>query len=117
LLFVSLYLLRGMVQYVFLLLMGISIMGFISGAAAVTQDVIHPGLRASSYAVAVVVQNLLGSSMAPIVIGRLYDLYNIKTALLMLPFMLLLGSLLFYLGSKHYEKDMQKVTKVKLEAA
>ncbi len=116
-LFVSLYFLRGTVQYVFLLMMGISIMGFISGAAAVTQDVIHPGLRATSYAVAVVVQNLLGSSMAPIVIGKLYDLYNIKTALLMLPFMLLLGSLLFYMGSKHYEKDMQKVTKVKLEAA
>ena len=27
-----------------------------------------------SYAIAVVVQNLLGASMAPIVIGRLYDL-------------------------------------------
>ncbi|HOF21538.1 MAG TPA: MFS transporter, partial [Bacteroidales bacterium] len=48
LLFVALYLLRGTVQYIFLLLMGISIMGFISGAAAVTQDVIHPGLRATS---------------------------------------------------------------------
>lgn len=117
LLFVSLYLLRGTVQYVFLLLMGISIMGFISGAAAVTQDVIHPGLRATSYAIAVVVQNLLGSSMAPMIIGRLYDLYSIKTALLMLPFILLVGSLLFYLGSKHYEKDMEKVTKIRLEAA
>ncbi|NLN29763.1 MAG: MFS transporter [Bacteroidales bacterium] len=117
LLFVSLYLLRGTVQYVFLLLMGISIMGFISGAAAVTQDVIHPGLRATSYAIAVVVQNLLGSSMAPLIMGRLYDLYSIKTALLMLPFILLVGSLLFYLGSKHYEKDMEKVTKIRLEAA
>lgn len=117
LLFVALYLLGGTVQYIFLLLMGISIMGFISGAAAVTQDVIHPGLRATSYAIAVVVQNLLGSSMAPMVIGRLYDLYNIKTALLMLPFMLILGSLLFYLGSKHYEKDMKNVAKIRLEAA
>ncbi|MCK7534899.1 MAG: hypothetical protein MZV63_29845 [Marinilabiliales bacterium] len=44
---------------------------FISGAAAVTQDVIHPGLRATSYAIAVLVQNLLGSFTAPIVLGRI----------------------------------------------
>jgi len=29
----------------------------------------------------------------------------------------LIGALLFYLGSKYYGKDMEKVTKVKLEAA
>lgn len=113
----ALFVFKGTLQYIFLLLMGTSIMGFISGAAAVTQDVIHPGLRATSYAVAVVVQNLLGSSMSPIVIGRLYDVYNIKTALSILPFILLAGSLLFYMGSTYYEKDMEKVTKIKLEVA
>jgi len=74
-------------------------------------------LRATSYAVAVVIMNLIGSSMAPIVIGKLYDIYNIKTALSILPFILITGSLLFYLGSRYYEKDMEKVTKVKLEVA
>jgi MFS family permease len=117
LLFMALYLFRGAVQYVAFLLMGISIMVFISGATSVTQDVIHPGLRATSYAIAVVVQNLLGASMAPIVIGQIYDRTNIKTALAVLPFILMIGALLFYLGSKHYGKDMEKVTKVKLEAA
>ena len=117
LLFMALYLFSGVVQYVAFLLMGISIMVFISGATSVTQDVIHPGLRATSYAIAVVVQNLLGASMAPIVIGQIYDRTNIRTALAVLPFILLIGALLFYLGSKHYEKDMEKVTKVKLEAA
>jgi len=117
LLFMALYLFSGVVQYVAFLLMGISIMVFISGATSVTQDVIHPGLRATSYAIAVVVQNLLGASMAPIVIGQIYDRTNIRTALAVLPFILLIGALLFYLGSKYYGKDMEKVTKVKLEAA
>ena len=117
LLFMALYLFRGAVQYVAFLLMGISIMVFISGATSVTQDVIHPGLRATSYAIAVVVQNLLGASMAPIVIGQIYDRTNIKTALAVLPFILMIGALLFYLGSKHYGNDMEKVAKVKLEAA
>ena len=117
LLFMALYLFKGAVQYVAFLLMGISIMVFISGATSVTQDVIHPGLRATSYAIAVVVQNLLGASMAPIVIGQIYDRTNIKTALAVLPFILMIGALLFYLGSKHYGNDMEKVAKVKLEAA
>jgi len=116
LLFIALYLFKGTVQYIILLLFGVSIMLFIAGAAAVTQDVIHPGLRAASYAFAVIIQNLLGSSTAPIVMGKIYDLTNIQTALSVLPFVLLIGSLLFYLGSRHYESDMDKVAKIKLEA-
>ncbi len=116
LLFAGLYLFSGTVQFVIFLLMGITIMMFISGAAAVTQDVIHPGLRATSYAIAVVVQNLLGSSTAPLVLGKIYDLSTIQTALSILPFVLFLGAVLFYLGSKHYEKDMVKVAKINLEA-
>lgn len=116
-LFAALYLFKGIVQYALFLLMGILIMCFISGAAAVTQDVIHPGLRATSYAIAVVVQNLIGSSTAPIVMGKIYDLSNIRTALSILPFVLILGSLLFYLGSKYYVKDINKVAKINLEPA
>jgi fucose permease len=117
LLFAALFLFKGAIQYVIFLAMGIAIMVFISGASAVTQDVIHPGLRATSYAIAVVVQNLLGASLAPVVIGQIYDRSNIKTALSILPFVLVIGAVLFYLGSRYYEKDMGKVTKVRLEAA
>ena len=117
LLFSALYLFTGIIQFIIFLAMGISIMVFISGASAVTQDVIHPGLRATSYAVAVVVQNLLGASLAPIVIGQIYDQSNIKTALSILPFVLMVGAVLFYLGSRYYEKDMEKVPKINLEAA
>jgi len=118
LLFLAFNVFHGITQYVAFLLMGITIMMFISGASAVTQDVIHPGLRATSYAIAVVVQNLLGSSMAPFVVGRIYDSSSdIKTALAVLPLVLVLGALLFYLGSRYYGKDMDKVAKIKLEAA
>lgn len=116
LLFLALYLFRGILQYVTFLIMGITIMMFISGAASVTQDVIHPGLRATSYSIAVVVQNLLGASMAPIVIGFIYDHSDIMTAMSILPFILMLSSLLFYLGSKYYARDIDNVTKVQLEA-
>jgi MFS family permease len=117
LLFIALYLLSGTSQYITLLLMGITIMVFIAGASAVTQDVIHPGLRATSYAIAVIVQHLLGSSLSPIIVGKIYDLSNIRTAMSILPFMLIVGAVLFYLGSRYYEKDMAKVTKINLEVA
>jgi MFS family permease len=116
-LFISLILLTGKGQLILLFVFGILIMTFISGAAAVTQDVIHPGLRATSYAVAVAVQNLLGSFTAPIILGRISDLTNIKAAMSILPFVLLIGSLLFYIGSKYYVKDLEKVAPVNLEVA
>jgi len=115
-LFIALALLQGSVQYIVLLLFGVLVLMFISGAAAVTQDVIHPGMRATSYAIAVVVQNLLGASMAPIVIGKIYDLTNIKTALESLPFVLIIGALLFWLGSRKYVNDLKKVAKIQLVA-
>ena len=115
-LFITLAFLKGTIQYVVFLIFGVLVLAFISGAAAVTQDVIHPGLRATSYAIAVVVQNLLGASTAPIVMGKIYDLTNIQTALSVLPFILLIGALLFWLGSRHYVEDLEKVTHVNLEA-
>jgi len=117
LLFAALYFFKGTGQYIALLIMGITIMVFIAGASAVTQDVIHPGLRATSYAIAVIVQHLLGSSLAPIIVGKIYDLSDIKTAMSILPFILVIGAVLFYLGSRYYEKDMEKVPKINLEAA
>ena len=114
-LFLALVVFKGTIQYVLFLVFGVLVLAFISGAASVTQDVIHPGLRATSYAIAVVIQNLLGASTAPIVMGKIYDLTNIQTALSVLPFVLLLGAILFWIGSKYYVKDLEKVATISLE--
>ena len=116
LLFSALAIFKGTIQYAIFLIFGVLVLAFISGAASVTQDVIHPGLRATSYAIAVVVQNLLGASTAPVVMGKIYDLTNIQTALSILPFVLLIGAVLFWLGSRHYVKDLGKVAQIPLEA-
>lgn len=104
------------IQYLLLLSLGISITAFISAAATVTQDVVHAGLRAVSYAIAVVVQNLLGASMGPYVMGAISDARDIQTAFRVLPVALIMASLLFFTGSFFYEKDLNKVTKIELEA-
>jgi len=108
---------KGQLQYLLLLSMGISITAFVSSAIAVTQDVVHPGLRAISYSIAVLVQNSIGSMLAPVVMGKISDLTDIQTAFNLLPLALLIAVVLFFLGSFYYEKDLNKVEKINLEAA
>jgi fucose permease len=88
---------------------------FSPAAITVTQEVVHPGLRAISYSICVVFQNLLGASLAPIVIGAISDAYGIKVAMTILPLFLVVSALLFFVGSFFYEKDLNKVEKVILE--
>ena len=106
----------GSVQYSIFLLGGIASIAWASSAIAVTQDVIHPGLRAISYALCVIAQNLLGSSLGPIVTGALSDRYGITVALQMACLMPLFSSVVFYCGSRFYPKDLGKVEKVNLIA-
>ncbi len=115
LMFLSFSVFEGQLQYLILLSMGVSITAFIAAAAAVTQDVVHAGMRAISYAVAVVIQNLLGASLGPIVMGAISDATNIQTAFTFLPLSLLIAAVLFFAGSMYYEKDLRKVEKVVLE--
>ncbi len=115
LMFLAFSVFEGKIQYLILLSMGISSTAFIAATTAVTQDVVHPGLRAVSYAVAVVVQNLLGASLGPIVMGAISDATNIQTAFTYLSLALLVAALLFFIGSFYYEKDLHKVETVKLE--
>jgi len=117
LLFFGIVVFRGVPQLIVLFGFGVVIMTFIAGAGAVTQDVIHPGLRATSYAIAVAVQNLLGSFTAPIVLGKISDLSDLQKAMNILPVALLIGSVLFFIGSKYLVNDMKKVENVRLETA
>ncbi len=114
-LFVAFSFCSGNLQYLLILLMGMVVMAFLPAAAAVTQDVVHPGLRALSYAICVIVQNLLGSSAGPFVVGSLSDHYGIQRALMVLPGFLIFAAVLFFLASFFYERDLNKVEKITLE--
>ena len=114
-LFLAFTVFKNQIQYALLLSLGICITAFLSAAAAVTQDLVHAGLRAFSYAIAVVVQNLLGASLGPIVMGAISDKTNIESAFSYLPIALVVASILFFAGSFYYEKDLNLVEKVELE--
>lgn len=114
--FVAFYLLEGTVQYYVILAGGVTAAAFSPAAIAVTQDVVHPGLRATSYSFCVIAQNLLGSSLGPLFVGMLSDRYDIHTALTVVPVFSFIAAGLYLTASFFYENDFRKVEKVQLQA-
>jgi MFS family permease len=115
LLFVAFALLQGAAQYAVLLLAGFLAVAYVSAASAVTEDVVHPGLWAISYSICVIVQNLLGSSLAPVYVGALSDRFGLAPAMLSVPAFSAAGGILFLIGAVFYARDLAKVEKVPVE--
>ncbi len=111
---VGFYFVQGPAQFTLFLAGGTTAIAFASSAIAVTQDVVHPGLRATAYSLCVIIMHLLGSALGPLAVGMLSDRYGIRTALTLLPLAALWAGLLFFIGSFFYEKDLAKVEKVAL---
>jgi MFS family permease len=101
-------------RYPILILGGVAAAAFVPGAAAVTQEVVHAGLRAISYSFCVIVMHLLGTALGPIFVGAISDVYGIAVAFMVLPLSYLVAALMFFIGSFYYERDLEKVEKVAL---
>jgi len=105
---------QGAVQMVLLGLFGIALTLFLAPAVAVTQDVVHPGLRALSYSLCVIVQHTAGDAWSPPLIGLLSDKMGLQSAMVFLPLYGVLAATFFYLASRYYVQDMARVEKVTL---
>ncbi len=89
---------------------------FVAPAASVTQDLVHPGLRAFSYAICVIVQHMFGDIWSPWLVGTVSDHIGLSDAMLIVPVFGVLAAAFFYGGSRFYNRDLSKVDKVELEA-
>ncbi len=110
----ALLLFSGGARFALFLGVGAASVGFVPAAMAVIQDVVHPGLRATYFSFNVIIQNILGSSLGPIAVGYLSDLYGIQTALAAVPLFSGIAAALFFAGSFHYGADTAKVEKAPL---
>ncbi|HVP19659.1 MAG TPA: MFS transporter [Spirochaetia bacterium] len=113
--FVSFGLLRGTPQWIAMMAGAVATVLYLSAASAVTQDVVHPGLWAVSYSICVIVQNLLGSSLGPIVLGAISDRYGLPVAMTLAPATSVFAGVLFLGAAAFYRRDLAKVDKVKIE--
>jgi predicted MFS family arabinose efflux permease len=115
LLFTALTFFQGQLQYGLLLVVGVTIIMFVPSGVAVTQDVVHPGLRAISLSLNIVIQHTLGSPLGPIFVGAVSDRHGLTTAIKWLPAFTLLAGLLFWIGSFYYERDVNAVVKIEVK--
>jgi MFS family permease len=112
LIFIAFTFFRGNIQYAVLLAVGIAAVSFVPASVAVTQDVVHPGIRAISLSLCVIIQHILGSALGPPVIGALSDAFGLETAMVFLPLFALLAGVLFFIGSFFYNSDVLLVEKI-----
>jgi len=116
-LFLAFFFIGTKLQLPLLVAYGILVTCFIAPAAAVTQDVIHPGLRAFSFAMCVIVQHLLGDIWSSPIIGWLSDHLELglPAAMLFVPIWGVLAAFFFRFASLFYVKDLARVEKVEFE--
>lgn len=114
-LFLAFNYLSGSLQYGALLLAGITLIMFVPAGVAVTQDVVHPGIRATSLSINIVIQHTLGSPLGPLFVGAVSDAYGLGRALGILPIFTLVAGLLFLAGSFFYSKDLAGVAAVEIK--
>ena len=112
LLFMAFGFYRGEIQYALLLAVGIAAVAFVPAAVSVTQDVVHPGLRAMSLSLCVIIQHILGSALGPPAIGTLSDAFGLETAMVFLSLFAVLGGILFFIGSFFYDSEARLVEEI-----
>ncbi|HOD29583.1 MAG TPA: MFS transporter [Syntrophales bacterium] len=98
----------------FMIGFGILSVAFLAPAAAVIQDVVHPGLRALAYGLCVVCQHVFGAAWSPMLIGNISDHVGLEKALLVLPVFGFVAAALFMAGARYYERDLDQVRHVEL---
>lgn len=114
LLFFALFLRESPLFTPLLITFGILTVCYVAPSAAVTQDVVDPGLRALSYGLCVICQHLMGGAWSPMFVGWVSDKIGLDKALLFLPAFGLVASGLLFLGSRLYERDLERARKVTL---
>lgn len=105
-----------LIQLPLLAIFGVLVTCFIAPAAAVTQDVVQPGLRAFSYAMCVIVQHLAGDIWSPGIVGWLSDRVGLANAVRFLPLWGFFACGFFLLAARHYRADLATVEQVELSA-
>jgi MFS transporter, Spinster family, sphingosine-1-phosphate transporter len=68
-------------------------------------NVTRPSLRATAFAVNIFFIHALGDAISPALLGRLSDMWGLRSALLVAPFAILIAALFSFLCTRSVEKD------------
>jgi len=94
---------------------GIMVTCFIAPAVSVTQDVVHPGFRALSYGLCIIFQHVLGDIWSPPMIGKISDMIGMEKAIFFVTVYGVFAAVFFFIASRYYVRDLERVESVVLE--
>jgi MFS transporter, Spinster family, sphingosine-1-phosphate transporter len=101
----------AMLIYFFL---GIFLMVWYTGPViAVIHDVVPADVKATAQALYILLIHLLGDTFSPAIVGKLADLHNLQTALLLPAVINVLGGMIFLLGCRRVGSEMQHAQEAK----
>ncbi len=103
-------------QFALIALGGFLMTCTVGPVSAVVIDVVHPGVRATGASVLSLFQNLFGLAAGPFLAGVLSDSYGLATAMTIIPAAGVLATIFFLLAARCYERDLQRVGTVRIEA-
>ena len=99
----------GPEQYVAIIVGATLMTGSIGSVSAVSIDVVHPGMRATTVAVGVLIGNLLGLGAGPLISGMVSEKYGLAAALAVVPTFGLVATLAFALTVGFYKRDLKAI--------
>ncbi|MFH9070527.1 MFS transporter [Streptomyces alboflavus] len=100
----------GAAQFALVLAAGLPLAAAIGTTPGAVVDVVRPSVRATALGMVVLVQNLLGLAVGPVLTGLLSDAFGLQTALAVIPLFCLAAAAAFWLGSRTYENDLAAVS-------
>lgn len=74
-------------------------------------NVTHPSIRASAFALNILIIHALGDLVSPFIIGAIADVSNMNTAFMLVSIMMAVGGALWLWGAKYLAKDTANATK------
>jgi MFS transporter, Spinster family, sphingosine-1-phosphate transporter len=103
----------AMLVYFFL---GIFLMVWYTGPIiAVIHDVVPADVKATAQALYILLIHLLGDTLSPAIVGKLADLHNLQTALLLPAVANVLGGVIFLMGCRRVGDEMRRAQELKAE--
>jgi MFS family permease len=72
---------------------------------AILSNVTHPSIRATAFALNILVIHALGDAISPMLIGKIADRWSLRAGFLMVSAMMLLAGVFWLMGAKYLERD------------
>ena len=76
-------------------------------ANTILANVVHPGVRATAFAINILIIHLFGDAVSPMIIGGIADLTNLPTAFLVIAGLVAVSGVLWTWGARHLQRDTE----------